>query len=331
MIQPEYTLLDTSDDPNFDLESMNLDGGDHLLVVQAVGENGEVSEYSEEVVYTQEHPDYIISKSTLTSIAESVRGKTGKTDPIRTEDIPAEIESILVPTGTKPETITENGEHDVTEYEKVNVDVPVPDGYLIPTGSIDITKNEDGIDVADLASVNVNVPIPDGYIIPSGTTNLTSNTTYDVTKYAKAYVNVKPPLQEKTATSNGTVTPSSGYYGLSKVTVNVPEEALQQLGSKRKFITKIDVSNVVAGYDHYAFPCRVYDMQFAGLAKDGSSLYGLRIINNDCQYYHLYSSSSGWIESETPVIEFALGDITGSIYFPTSAHKWVMANTVPIT
>ena len=38
--------------------------------------------------------------------------------------------------------------------------------------------------------VNVDVPIPDGYIIPSGTKTITSNGTHDITNYAKADVNI---------------------------------------------------------------------------------------------------------------------------------------------
>ena len=59
-------------------------------------------------------------------------------------------------------------------------------------------------------------------ITPTGTKSITENGTHDVTSFASASVNVQPNLQQKTAKANGTVTPDSGYDGLSQVTVNVP-------------------------------------------------------------------------------------------------------------
>lgn len=56
---------------------------------------------------------------------------------------------------------------------------------------------------------------------PTGTINIAQNGTVDVTQYAAAAVNVQPNLQSKTATQNGTVTPDSGYDGLSSVLVDV--------------------------------------------------------------------------------------------------------------
>ena len=93
--------------------------------------------------------------------------------------------------------------------------------------SLTITENgtytaPDGVD--GYSPVTVNVPIPDGYIQPSGTKTITENGSYDVAEKASVLVDVPerlPILQEKTVTENGEVTPDAGYDGLSKVTVNV--------------------------------------------------------------------------------------------------------------
>jgi hypothetical protein len=60
----------------------------------------------------------------------------------------------IIPSGIK--SITENGEHDVTEYESVNVDVPIPDEYIIPEGTKKITENGEH-DVTTYSSALVNV------------------------------------------------------------------------------------------------------------------------------------------------------------------------------
>ena len=56
--------------------------------------------------------------------------------------------TLISPTGSK--TITENGETDVTEYAKANVQVPQP------TGTISVTENGT-VDVSAYASASINV------------------------------------------------------------------------------------------------------------------------------------------------------------------------------
>lgn len=82
-------------------------------------------------------------------------------------------------------------------------------------------------------------------ITTNGTTELTDLNGKIIRKVPKVLVNVPAPtptLQEKTATSNGTVTPDEGYDGLSKVTVAV--EALALDGNAQP-------SDVVAGKTFY--------------------------------------------------------------------------------
>lgn len=55
----------------------------------------------------------------------------------------------------------------------------LPDGYIIPEGSLNIAANGTH-DVTSYASVNVEVPIPDGYIIPSGNFVISENGNYNI-------------------------------------------------------------------------------------------------------------------------------------------------------
>lgn len=93
----------------------------------------------------------------------------------------------IIPSGSKG--ITENGTHDVTDIASVSVNVPIPDGYIKPSGTAQITSNGTH-NIKQYESATVNVPIPDGYIKPSGSLEITENGEHDVTNYAKAVVNV---------------------------------------------------------------------------------------------------------------------------------------------
>lgn len=136
----------------------------------------------------------------LSAIANAIRAKTGKTDSLTLDQMPTEIAAIETGGGVaepviEPLAITENGT------------------YTAP----------DGVD--GYSPVTVNVPIPDGYIVPSGTKEITENGTHDVTEYASVNVNVPDReiiLQDKTITENGLYLADEGYDGFGHVYVNVP-------------------------------------------------------------------------------------------------------------
>ena len=60
----------------------------------------------------------------------------------------------------EPLAITENGTYTAPEgvdgYSPISVDVPVPEGYIAPSGTLEVTKNGEH-DVTEYSSVNVNV------------------------------------------------------------------------------------------------------------------------------------------------------------------------------
>ena len=155
----------------------------------------------------------------MTAIANEVRTLSGATDKLNldemashTKDANAEVhtqENLIRQIATalqgktaggdgttiiEPLEVVENGTytaHDgVDGYSPIVVDVPIPDGYIVPSGSKEIAENGSH-NVTEYASVNVNVPIPDGYIVPNGTLDVTENGTYDVTEKAEVVVNVE--------------------------------------------------------------------------------------------------------------------------------------------
>ena len=104
----------------------------------------------------------------LNAIGDAIREKTGKTDKLTLDEMPNEIASIETGGGgttpvnpiIEPLAVTANGTYTVPSgvdgYSPVTVKVPIPDGYIQPNGTLDVTKNGTH-DVAEYASVNVTV------------------------------------------------------------------------------------------------------------------------------------------------------------------------------
>lgn len=138
------------------------------------------------------------------------------------------VSDITVQPALETKTVTENGVilpgGNYCGFEKVTVNVQTAPKLqtktVTPTKSQQSVSPDSGYDA--LSGVTVNA-IPDNYVIPTGTVDITANGTHDVS--GKASVNVNVPGKEEqtksvTITANGNVkiTPDAGKT-LSEVTV----------------------------------------------------------------------------------------------------------------
>jgi hypothetical protein len=107
-----------------------------------------------------------------------------------------------------PLTVSSNGTYNVQNthgeeyegYSSVNVDVPIPEGYIKPTETMTITENGQ-YGVANCVNVTVNVPIPEGYIKPEGEATYDENGVYDVTTLKTVIVNTPVNTTKPTVTN----------------------------------------------------------------------------------------------------------------------------------
>lgn len=124
----------------------------------------------------------------MTAIANEVRTLSGVADKLNLDDMASH---------TKDANTEVNTQEDLIEQIKTALQGKSAVGDAEPIiEPLEITENgtytaPDGVD--GYSPVTVNVPIPDGYIKPIGTKEITENGTYDVTAYASVNVAIADP------------------------------------------------------------------------------------------------------------------------------------------
>lgn len=172
------------------------------------------------------------------------------------DDLPDLI--ALIPTGGGGMTVVETPDsHGGTIVTITGEEVKLQSKTATPTTSSQTISPDSTY--TGLSTVIVN-PIPSQYIVPTGTKSITQNGTgIDVTSYAAVDVAVPSStvtLQDKTniapTESSQTITPDTGYDGLSSVQINAVSSTYVGSGITRRDSTSLSASgatvSVPSGY-----------------------------------------------------------------------------------
>ncbi len=155
----------------------------------------------------------------------------------------------VLPDGTK--TITVNGTYDISGYASAEISVPVeaPAGAIVPVGAKTVTENGT-YDIGRYAEVKVDVPVPDGYLLPAGTKAISVNGTHDVSAYAAVTVNVP-------AEGGGSECAGRHIIEVTELpTEGIDENAVYLCGGAY-YIYEAKLTNVLFGSDSLSglYPC----------------------------------------------------------------------------
>jgi hypothetical protein len=223
---------------------------------------------------------------------------------------------------------------------------PIPSEYIIPNGTEVISVTENGtvtVDVTNKASVtvNTNVPIPPGYIIPTGNLGITENGQYDISEKASVTVDVPAPVptgtKEISISENGEQTVDVSGFALAHILTSVP---VPQGGLEYEAGTYVPETNGVPTINfanpHAKAPSIIIFQDVSQAAASQSviesfvyinsvELFGAPLIVKKNVYYneyvaHLRKAANGSIGSA--INEYAIGEVTATSFKPFAANNF---------
>lgn len=172
--------------------------------------------------------------------------------------------------------------------------------------------------------------------------NVTANGAYTAEEgfaYNPVTVNVQPKLQSKTVTQNGTVTPDSGFDGLSSVLVNIATSAVKIVTGTDTINTDFTTTRRTVTHNLGVVPDLVFYFATANVAQTYSMLWAIRSTfmgyrssaYNNYMGYHgnstttvtmTNSNSTTYGVSNLTATTFQLASSSSSYYWRAGTYRW---------
>lgn len=219
--------------------------------------------------------------------------------------------------------------HGGTIVEITGEEINLQSKAVTPNSTTQTIESDDGYNGLSVVTVN---PIPSEYVIPVGTKTITHNGTEDVSQYASVTVNVQAEevnLQSKTATpteSQQTISPDSGYDGLSSVTISAIPSTY--VGSD---ITERSSSNLTASGATVTVPAGYYSSQASKSVATATQATPSVSINSSGLITATATQSAGYVASGSKSGTEQLTTQAAKTVTPTKSSQQAVASGVYTT